>query len=52
MMTRTDRRHRRPARRSVLTDEAKTFLGFLTVWGLYTVGVVLAAKAVFTWLYL
>lgn len=52
MMTRTDRRHRRPARRSVMTDEAKTFLGFLTVWGLYTAGVVLAAKAVFTWLYL
>lgn len=51
-MTRTDRRHRRPARRSFFTDEAKTFLAFLTVWGLYTAGVVLTAKAVFTWLYL
>lgn len=52
MMTRTDRRHRRPARRTVMTDEARAFLMFLTVWGLYSAALVLAAKAVFTWLYL
>lgn len=52
MMTRTDRRHRRPARRTVMTDEAKGLLAFLTVWGLYSAALVLVCKAVFTWLYL
>lgn len=52
MMTKTDRRHRRPARRTVLTDEAKGFLTFLTLWGLYSAALVLVCKAVFQWLYL
>ena len=51
-MTRTDRRHRRPARRTVLPDEAKAFLTFLALWGLYSAALVLVCKAVFTWLYL
>lgn len=50
-MTRTNA-HRRPRRRSVLTDEARIMLGLTALVVTYTAAVVLAAREVFRWLYL